>query len=64
MTGEVIRQLRLRSGLSQEELAYKMGYTDRSSISRIEKGDMPGSYYARDSCSRAWSRNRLFVLPR
>lgn len=40
MTGEVIRQLRLRSGLSQEELAYKMGYTDRSSISRIEKGDM------------------------
>ena len=36
MTGEVIRQLRLRSGLSQEELAYKMGYTDRSSISRIE----------------------------
>lgn len=40
MTGEVIRQLRLRSGLSQEELAYKMGYTDLSSISRIEKGDM------------------------
>lgn len=40
MTGEVIKQLRLRSGLSQEELAYKMGYTDRSSISRIEKGDM------------------------
>lgn len=40
MTGEVIKQLRLRSGLSQEELANKMGYTDRSSISRIEKGDM------------------------
>ena len=39
MTGDVIKTLRLRKGLSQEELAKKMGYTDRSSISRIEKGD-------------------------
>lgn len=40
MTGDVIKTLRLRKNLSQEELAKKLGYTDRSSISRIEKGDM------------------------
>ena len=39
MTGDIIRTLRLRKGLSQEELAKKMGYSDRSAISRIEKGD-------------------------
>lgn len=40
MTGDIIKTLRLRKGLSQAELSEKMGYTDRSSISRIEKGDM------------------------
>lgn len=33
-----IKELRLKLGLSQEELAYKTGYTDRSSIARIESG--------------------------
>ena len=40
MTGNIIKQLRLRNGLSQAELAEKLEYTDRSTISRIEKGDI------------------------
>ena len=37
---ENIRRLRKAKGLSQEELAEKTGYTDRSSIAKIEKGDV------------------------
>lgn len=35
--GERIRQQRESVGMSQDELAKKMGYKDRSSISKIEK---------------------------
>lgn len=35
-----IKQLRLQLKLSQEELAYKTGYSDRSSIAKIEKGEV------------------------
>ena len=35
---ETIKTLRLKRGLSQEELAKKTGYTDRSSIAKIESG--------------------------
>lgn len=35
--GERIKQFRETRGMSQEELAQKMGYKDRSSISKIEK---------------------------
>lgn len=35
---ENIRKFRKDSGLSQEELARRTGYTDRSSIAKIEKG--------------------------
>lgn len=40
-----IKKLRLEQGLSQEGLAKKVGYTDRSSIAKIEKGefDLPQS---------------------
>lgn len=40
-----IKKLRLENKLSQEELAKKVGYTDRSSIAKIEKGefDLPQS---------------------
>lgn len=37
-TCERIRRLRLSLGLSQEELAHRTGYTDRSSIAKIESG--------------------------
>ena len=37
-TGEVIRTLREKQGLSQEQLANALGYTDRSSIAKIETG--------------------------
>lgn len=37
-TYENIKALRLKAGLSQDELAHKTGYTDRSSIAKIEAG--------------------------
>lgn len=39
-----IKDLRLKAGLSQEELASKTGYTDRSSIAKIEKGEVDLSH--------------------
>lgn len=36
--GERIKELRLKKGYSQEELAKKVGYTSRSTINKIEKG--------------------------
>ena len=35
---ENIKQCRKEAGLTQEELARRTGYTDRSSIAKIEKG--------------------------
>lgn len=37
-THEIIKMLREKQGLSQEELAYKVGYKDRSSIAKVESG--------------------------
>ncbi len=37
-TGEIIRTLREKQGMSQETLARHLGYTDRSSIAKIETG--------------------------
>lgn len=37
-TFENIRQLRKQLGLTQQELALKVGYTDRSTIAKIESG--------------------------
>lgn len=37
-TGEIIRTLRERRGMTQEALAARLGYTDRSSIAKIETG--------------------------
>lgn len=36
--GEQIKQRRLELGISQEELAKRVGYTDRSTIAKIETG--------------------------
>lgn len=36
--GEKVKQRRLELGMSQEELAKRMGYSSRSSINKIEKG--------------------------
>jgi transcriptional regulator with XRE-family HTH domain len=43
-----IKELRKAAKLTQEELARRTGYTDRSSIARIEKGeiDLPQSKIA------------------
>ncbi len=41
---ENIRELRLQNGWSQEELAKRAGYTDRSTIAKIESGDVDLRY--------------------
>lgn len=43
--GNKIKNLRIKKGFTQEELAKKMGYTSRSTINKIEKGlvDLPQS---------------------
>jgi len=47
-THVVIKNLRLRRGLSQDQLAHLAGYSDRSSIAKIEAGevDLPQSKIA------------------
>ena len=40
-TGEIIRTLREKQGMSQESLAQRLGYKDRSSIAKIETGTFP-----------------------
>lgn len=36
--GEKVKELRIKQHMSQDELAQAVGYKDRASISRIEKG--------------------------
>lgn len=42
--GERIKWVRENKGMSQEELAKKMGYKDRSSVTKIEKGSDDNIY--------------------
>lgn len=41
--GKLVKELREAHGMTQEELAYKIGYKSKSSINKIEIGkqDMP-----------------------
>ena len=47
--GKNFKRLRLQSGMSQEELAKALGYTNRSSVNKIElgKNDLPRDKVAR-----------------
>jgi len=38
MVGNIIKQRRLELGMTQEELAHKLGYKSKSSINKIELG--------------------------
>ena len=38
MIGNLIKQRRLELGMTQEELAHKLGYTSKSTINKIEMG--------------------------
>jgi len=40
MIGDRIKTLREKLGISQEELARRVGYTDRSSVAKVESGDV------------------------
>ena len=42
--GEKIKEIRIESGLNQEEFAKELGYTSRSTINKIEKGVNEISY--------------------
>lgn len=42
--GDLIAELRKKDGLSQKEFAEKLGYTSKSSISKMEKGTNDISY--------------------
>lgn len=55
-----IRKRREELGMSQEELAKKMGYKSRSSINKIEMGenDIPQSKIATFDCGISFRRNR------
>ena len=37
-TGERIKNLRKEKGLTQTELAHKIGYKDKTALSKIERG--------------------------
>ena len=39
MIGNIIKERRIRLGLSQKELAEALGYQDRSAVSRLESGE-------------------------
>ena len=38
--GQRVRQLRTSKGMTQQDLAAKCGYSDRSAIGHIERGDI------------------------
>ena len=38
--GQRVRELRTSKGMTQQELSDKCGYTDRSAIGHIERGDI------------------------
>ncbi|MDR2486506.1 MAG: helix-turn-helix domain-containing protein [Clostridiales Family XIII bacterium] len=42
--GERIRMLRMQAGMTQDELAAKLGYISRSTIAKIEKGNVDLSH--------------------
>lgn len=56
-TGEIIRTLREKQGMSQEALAERLGYKDRSSIAKIETGKVDLSQ------SRLEQLSRIFHVP-
>ena len=56
-TGEIIRTLREKQGMSQESVAAKLGYKDRSSIAKIESGKVDLSQ------SKLELLSRLFHVP-
>jgi repressor LexA len=54
-TGEIIRALREKQGMSQETLAQRLGYRDRSSIAKIETGKVDLSQTKLEQLSRIFN---------
>lgn len=45
VTPKQIKALRIKNGWTQEEMAYNLGYSSRSSVSEIERGiKKPGTF--------------------
>ena len=50
-TGKLIRELRIKKGMTQEELADKTEVSSRTTIQRIENGEVdPRSLYSSNDC--------------
>lgn len=60
--GENLKRLRIARGMSQDELAKALGYTNRSSINKIElgKNDMPRNKIVRAAAVLGVSPLELF----
>lgn len=57
-----MKQRRLELGMSQEELARKVGYTDRSSIAKIESGKVDISIETLKKIAAALDADPLVLL--
>lgn len=56
---EIIKERRIELGISQDELAKRTGYTNRSSIARIESGEIDLPYSKIVLISKALSLDPL-----
>ena len=61
-TGEIIRALREKQGFSQESLAARLGYKDRSSIAKIESGKVDLSQSKLEQLSRLFRVSVAYLL--
>lgn len=60
--GERIRQLRIERGLTQGQLAIKMGYGNGSSIARVETGVHRPSYKVAEKYAKALDCTPEYIL--
>lgn len=65
LIGTKIKERRLKLNLTQQQLAKEVGYTDRSSIAKIEKGlvDLPQSKIAELARALKTSPTQLISIP-
>ena len=61
-THEIIRALREKQGMSQEALAARLGYKDRSTIAKIESGKVDLSQTKLEAFANVFGVNVLYLL--
>ena len=60
--GRRVKELRMKRGMNQEELALKVGFQNRASISRIEKGERMASQVTVERIAKALNVSPLMLL--